>query len=133
MKNTLSTVEPLNQLTSLILDAAISVHKEMGPGLLETVYHHCLIKELMNRDLQVKTMVPVPLVYKGDSLNKDFILDLLIEDEIIVELKAIEGVLPVHEAQILSYLRLTNKRIGLLINFNVPRLITGFKRFVNKL
>jgi GxxExxY protein len=87
----------------------------------------------MNRNLQVKTMVSVPLVYKGDSLNKDFVLDLLIEDEIIVELKAIEGVLPVHEAQILSYLRLTNKRVGLLINFNVPRLITGFKRFVNNL
>jgi GxxExxY protein len=133
MSKTLSEVEPLNQSTSIILDAAITVHKLMGPGLLESIYHHCLIRELLERGLDVKTMVPVSLVYKEIPLNKDFVIDLLIDDSIIVELKSVEAVLPIHEAQLLSYLKLTNKKIGLLINFNVPRLIQGFKRFVNNL
>jgi GxxExxY protein len=124
--------EALNQLSAIILDAAIVVHKEMGPGLLETVYHHCMIKELRSRELNVYTMVPVPLHYKGELLNKDYILDILVEDEIILELKALEGILPVHEAQIISYLKLANKRLGFLINFNVPLLKQGFRRFVNK-
>lgn len=126
-------VDELNQLTASILDASIAVHKEMGPGLLENVYHHCLIDELLQRQIDVKTMVPVSLVYKVKPLNKDYIIDLLVEGEVIVELKAVESLHPVHEAQLLSYLRLTNKRVGLLINFNVPRLVQGFRRFVNKL
>jgi GxxExxY protein len=125
------TQEELNDLSKTILDAAISVHKEMGPGLLEGVYQQCLVKELIMRDVKVNTMVPVPLHYKGQLLNKDYVIDILVADEIILELKAIEGILPVHEAQIISYLKLANKRLGFLINFNVPLLKNGFKRFVN--
>ncbi|HYF69883.1 MAG TPA: GxxExxY protein [Ohtaekwangia sp.] len=123
----------LNHLSSIILDSAIAVHKEMGPGLLETVYQHCLVKELRNRKIKVNTMIPVTLHYKGEALNKDFIIDILVENEIILELKAIEGILAVHEAQIISYLKLANKKLGFLINFNVPLLKNGFKRFVHNL
>ncbi|MBL7858481.1 MAG: GxxExxY protein [Cyclobacteriaceae bacterium] len=123
--------EQLNQISKQILDASITVHKEMGPGLLEAVYQQCLVKELTLRDIKLNTMVPVPLQYKGYLLNKDYILDVLVEDEIILELKSVEGILPVHEAQIISYLKLSNKRLGFLINFNVPLLKNGFKRFVN--
>lgn len=82
--------------------------------------------------MKVDGMVPVPLFYKGEALNKDYVIDMLVEDEIILELKAIEGILPVHEAQIISYLKLADKRLGFIINFNVPLLKLGFKRFVNK-
>lgn len=126
------TPDSLNILSSSILNAAITVHKEIGPGLLESVYHHCLIKELRSQGLKVDGMVPVPLFYKGEALNKDYVIDMLVEDEIILELKAIEGILPVHEAQIISYLKLADKRLGFIINFNVPLLKLGFKRFVNK-
>ena len=125
------SVEHLNHFTSIILDSAIRVHKEMGPGLLESVYHHCLVDELIGRDLQVESMVIVPLHYRGRNLNKDYVIDLLVEGEIIVELKSVEGLLPVHDAQIISYLKLANKRLGLLINFNVTLLKQGFKRFIN--
>ena len=121
----------LNQISSIILDAAIAVHREMGPGLLESVYQHCLIKELRSRGLMINTMVPVPLFYKGELLNKDYIIDVLVEDEIILELKSVDVILPVHEAQLISYLKLADKRLGFLINFNVPLMKQGFKRFVN--
>lgn len=123
--------EQLNQYSKEILDGSIAVHKEMGPGLLETVYQQCLVKELSLRRLKVETMVPIPLQYKGHYLNKDYIVDILVEEEIVLELKAVEVILPVHEAQIISYLKLANKRLGFLINFNVPLLKNGFKRFVN--
>ncbi|MEQ8361362.1 MAG: GxxExxY protein [Cyclobacteriaceae bacterium] len=123
--------EQLNQYSKEILDGAIAVHREMGPGLLEAVYQQCLVKELILRNLRVESMVPIPLQYKGHYLNKDYIIDILVEDEIILELKAVEMILPVHEAQIISYLKLANKRLGFLINFNVPLLKSGFKRFVN--
>jgi GxxExxY protein len=121
----------LNHLSSIILSSAITVHKEMGPGLLEGVYQHCMVKELTSRQLRVNTMVPVPLHYKGEPLDKDYIIDILVEDEIVLELKATEGLLAVHEAQIISYLKLADKRLGFLINFNVPLLKQGFKRYVN--
>src|SRR5690242_7580698 len=124
--------EILNRLSSNILDAAITVHREIGPGLLESVYQHCMVKELQDRQLLVNTMVPVPLHYKGVALNKEYIIDILVEDEIILELKANDALLPVHQAQLLSYLKLANKRLGLLINFNVSLLKQGFRRFVNK-
>ncbi|MBX2955258.1 MAG: GxxExxY protein [Cyclobacteriaceae bacterium] len=123
--------EQYNSISKEILDSAIAVHKEMGPGLLEAVYQHCLVKELRIRDIKVDTMVPIPLIYKGHLLNKDYVIDILVEDEIIIELKSVEGILPVHEAQIISYLKLANRRLGFLINFNVPLLKNGFKRFVN--
>ena len=125
------TREELNSLSKIILDSSIAVHKEMGPGLLEAVYQQCLVKELVLRNIKVNTMVPVPLQYKGHLLNKDYVVDILVEDEIILELKAIESILPVHEAQIISYLKLANKPLGFLINFNVPLLKNGFNRFVN--
>jgi GxxExxY protein len=128
-----ASVEYLNELSSVILKSAITVHQEMGPGLLEGVYQQCMILELRNQGLVVNQMVPVQLHYKGIPINKDYIIDILVEDEIILELKSIDGLLKVHEAQILSYLRLTNKRLGFLINFNVPLLKQGFRRFVNNL
>jgi GxxExxY protein len=123
--------DQLNELSKQVLEASIAVHKEMGPGLLEVVYQQCLTKELKLRGLQVHTLVPIPLRYKGFMLNKDYVIDILLEDEIILELKAVEAILPVHEAQIISYLKLANKRLGFLINFNVPLLKDGFRRFVN--
>jgi GxxExxY protein len=133
MERPLATTETLNQLSTIILDASITVHKEMGPGLLEAVYQHCMVRELRIRKISVSMMVQVPLHYKGEPLNKDYVIDILVEDEIILELKAVEALLPVHEAQIISYLKLANKRLGFLINFNVPLLKHGFKRYVNKL
>ena len=103
----------------------------MGPGLLESVYQNCLFEELEQRKIEVKQMVTIPLFYRGKLLNKEYVIDLLVEDEIIVELKAAECLLPVHEAQVISYLRLAKKKIGLLINFNVPLLKQGFRRFIN--
>jgi len=128
-----ASVNYLNELSSIILKSAIAVHQEMGPGLLESVYQQCMILELRNQGLVVNQMVPVRLHYKGTPINKDYIIDILVEDEIILELKSIEGLLKIHEAQILSYLKLTNKRLGFLINFNVPLLKHGFRRFVNNL
>ena len=127
------SVNYLNEVSSIILRSAIAVHQEMGPGLLESVYQQCMILELRNQGLVVNQMVPVQLHYKGTPINKDYIIDILVEDEIILELKSIEGLLKIYEAQILSYLKLTNKRLGFLINFNVPLLKHGFRRFVNNL
>jgi GxxExxY protein len=123
--------EEYHRLSGVILDAAIAVHREMGPGLLEAVYHHCLMKELDLRGIVFKSNLVVPLVYKGFELNKEYVMDLLIEGEIVVELKAVEVILPVHEAQIISYLKLAKKKLGLLINFNVPLLKNGYRRYVN--
>ena len=103
----------------------------MGPGLLESVYEICLAKELYLRGIKTQRQVFLPLYYRGEVLNKDFRIDLLVEDEIIIEIKASEILLPVHHPQIISYLKLADKRLGFLINFNVPLLKNGFKRFVN--
>lgn len=123
--------EEYNSLSKQILDASIRVHKEMGAGLLESVYEQCLMKELDLRKIKNESQVFLPLNYRGYELNKDFRIDLLIENEIIIEIKAVEVLLPVHEAQIISYLKLADKSLGFLINFNVPLLKNGFKRFVN--
>jgi GxxExxY protein len=123
--------EELNSLSKEILDAAIAVHKEMGSGLLESVYELCLLKELQMRGILAECQIPIPLFYKGQKLDKDFRIDILVEGEIIIELKAVEVLMPIHEAQIISYLKLSNKKLGLLINFNVPLLKDGFKRFAN--
>lgn len=124
--------EKYNILTAAILDASMAVHKIMGPGLLEAVYQHCLAKELELRGIPFESMVKIPLIYKGYLLSKEYVIDILVANEIILELKAVEEVLPVHEAQLISYLKLADKRLGLLINFNVPLLKDGFYRFVNK-
>ncbi len=127
----MKSTEELNKISKIILDACISVHKEMGPGLLESVYIICLVYELQKRGLKAKTEVSIPLIYQGIVLSKDFRIDILVEDEIILELKAVEVLLPVHQAQIISYLKLADKRLGFLINFNVPLMKNGIKRFVN--
>jgi GxxExxY protein len=121
----------LDRIGKIIFESALSVHKEMGPGLLEAVYHHCIIRELTMRGLQVESNVFTALHYKGQPLGKDYVIDLLVENEVIIEVKAIENLLQVHEAQIISYLKIANKRLGYLINFNVPLLKSGCKRFVN--
>lgn len=121
----------INEITRQILDASITVHKIMGPGLVESVYEYCLKRELELRGLKVQSQVSIPLIYKGELLTKDYKIDLLIEDTIIIELKAVGVMLPVFDAQIISYLKLADKRIGLLINFNVPLLKDGFRRVVN--
>ena len=123
--------EEFNQLSKEILDASITVHREMGPGLLESVYEYCLMKEFELGGIYAENQVRVPLIYKGFNLNKDYRIDILVEKEIIIELKAVEIVIPVHEAQIISHLKLTDKRLGFLINFNVTLLKQGFRRFVN--
>lgn len=125
------TREELNRISKIILDACITVHKEMGPRLLESIYVWCLDYELRSRGLKVELEVPVPIIYKEVELSKKFKIDLLVEDEIVVEAKAVEILLPVHIAQIISHLKLTDNRLGLLVNFNVPLLKDGFKRFVN--
>ena len=123
--------ERYNELSGFVLNAALAVHKEMGPGLLETVYQQCMVKELDLKNIQISTMVEIPLVYKGYTLNKEYVIDILVEKEIIVELKAIESILPFQEAQIISYMKLAKKKLGLLINFNVPLIKNGFKRYVH--
>jgi GxxExxY protein len=127
----LKSKEELNTLTGEILDACITVHKEMGPGLLESVYEICLMKEFELRNIYAANQAPIPLFYKGFELMKDFKIDILVEDEIIIEIKSCETILPVFEAQVISYLKLTKKRIGILVNFNVALLKNGYKRFVN--
>jgi GxxExxY protein len=121
----------INEITRQILDACITVHKIMGPGLLESVYEICLKRELELRGFKVQSQVLIPLIYKGELLSKEYKIDLLVEDTIIIELKAVEVMLPVFDAQIISYLKLADKKIGLLINFNVSLLKNGFRRFVN--
>jgi GxxExxY protein len=119
-------------LARQIFFSALEVHKAVGPGLLESVYHHCFCEELSIRKINVAKQVKVPLYYKSTDTKKQFYIDILVEKEIIIELKAIETIAPVHEAQILSYHRLTKRKMGFLINFNVVLLKDGFKRFVNE-
>jgi GxxExxY protein len=123
--------EEYNKLTNEIIAAAIEVHKLMGPGLLESVYEQCLAFELKERGLKIESQVRLPLIYKGHQLNKDFIIDVIVENCVILELKSIEEVLPVHEVQLLTYLKLADKKLGLLINFNVPMLKDGIVRRIN--
>lgn len=123
--------EYLNKLSKIILDSSIEVHRNLGPGLLESVYEVCLCKELNLRDINLQRQVSLPVEYKNEKLDADFRIDVLVENEIIIELKAVEFLLPVHEAQLLTYLKLADKRLGFLINFNVPKLVDGFKRRVN--
>lgn len=114
-----------------ILDSSLEVHKELGPGLLESVYEYALLKELQLRGIHAASQVEIPLIYKGHRTGKSFYMDLLVEQEIIIEIKAVEQLLQIHHAQLISQLRLTDKSLGFLINFNVPVLRDGFKRKVN--
>lgn len=123
----------VNEVSGIIVDSAIRVHSALGPGLLESAYETCLTHELQKRGLKVESQVSLPVVYDGVRLECGYKLDLLVEDMVIVELKAVETILPVHKAQLLSYLRLSGKQVGLLINFCVPLLKNGIYRIVNRL
>ena len=121
----------INKVSNLVIGAAIDVHKELGPGLLESVYEECLKLELESKGLKVETQKELPLIYKGQNTGKTYRIDMLVDDRVIVELKSVESLKPVNEIQIVTYLRLSNLRVGLLINFNVPVLKEGIKRKVN--
>ena len=123
-------IQGVNQTTEAIIGAAIEVHKHLGPGLLESAYEECLCLELNLRNIQFQKQVPLPIVYKGTKLDCGYRIDLLVKDEVVVELKAVEGVLPIHEAQTLTYMRLGGWKVGLIINFNVPIVVKGIKRLV---
>lgn len=125
------TKEQYESIAKIIVNASYMVHKEMGPGLLESIYELCLIEELKRNHLKVESQVSIPLIYREMDLSKDFRIDILVENEIILELKSVDIILPVHKAQIISYLKLADKRLGFLINFNVPLIKEGLKRFVN--
>ncbi|KQC11842.1 MAG: GxxExxY protein [Candidatus Cloacimonas sp. SDB] len=125
--------ENLEEIGKQIVDAAYQVHKELGPGLLESAYERCLILELLERGLKVERQVKLPVKYKGKLIEEGYRLDILVENEIIIELKAVEIILPVHIAQLISYLKLSDKRLGYVINFNVELIKNGIHRKVNKL
>lgn len=114
-----------------IVDSGYRVHKELGPGLLESVYLFCFMEELSLRGLTAAQEVFLPLYYRSKLLNKEFRIDILVENEIIIELKSVEIILPVHIAQLISYLKLSDRRLGFLINFNVPVFKDGISRYVN--
>jgi GxxExxY protein len=127
------SVDPstFNDLTRLILAAAIEVHRTLGPGLLESIYTRCLEYELAVRKLRFVTHRAVPIVYKGTPLGENYFVDLVVEDLVVVEVKCVSALLPVHQAQTMTYMGLLKCPAGLLINFNVPRLMDGVKRLIN--
>ena len=122
-----------NEIAKVIVDAAIKVHKELGPGLLESVYERVLCHELRKRGVAVKSQVAVPIVYEDMVFDEAFRADLIVEDKVIVELKSVENIQPVHKKQLLTYLRLADKRLGLLVNFGATLLKDGISRVVNNL
>jgi GxxExxY protein len=121
-----------NPVTHQILSAAIEVHRNLGPGLLESIYTRCLLYEIHARNLRYVAQRPIPLLYKGIDLGENYRVDLIVEDVAVVEVKSVAAVLPVHRAQTLTYMRLTNTPAGLVINFNVPRLMDGVSRLLLK-
>ena len=128
-KNMLS--ERIEEIGKIIVNSAFNVHKQLGPELLERVYEVCLAHEITKAGLDVKRQVDIPIFYDGIEFEEGLRLDLLIEDSIIIEIKAVEQINPVWEAQIISQLKLLNKDLGFLINFNVPLIKNGIKRFIN--
>ena len=123
----------MDELTNEIIGAAIEVHRALGPGLLESTYEGCLLHELAERELYTERQKALPVVYKGFHIDCGYRIDLLVEREVIVELKAVARIEPIHEAQLLSYLKLSGCHIGLLINFNVKQLTMGIRRLVHEL
>jgi GxxExxY protein len=122
--------QALDEIARQIVDAAFAVHVALGPGLLESVYEQCLAYEVRSRNFLVARQVVLPVHYRDISIEAGFRIDLLVNDLVVVEIKAVEKILPVHEAQLLTYLKLSGKRLGLLINFNVPRIKDGIKRLL---
>lgn len=128
----LAVLGPINEITSRIIKAAIEVHRTLGPGLLESVYVACLIYELHAAGLKVECEVRRPVIYKGITMSCHFVLDLLVEGTVVVEVKVVEHVLPVHTAQLLTQMKIANKPAGLLLNFNVPLMKDGITRLLNR-
>ncbi len=124
------TKEKLNSLGGIILDASITVHRELGPGLLESAYEFALARELSLRNIYIRSQVPIELTYKGIALGKAYVMDILVEEEIIIEIKSAEVMNPIFESQLITYLKLSDKKLGYLINFNVTLLKDGFRRLV---
>ena len=123
----------INKITGEIVDAAMKVHTALGPGLLESAYEACLVYELQSRGLRVRSQVELPIAYEGVKIDVGYRLDVLVEETVIVELKSVESIAPVHKAQLISYLKLSSTKVGLLINFNGERLKDGITRLVNNL
>lgn len=124
--------ESLNSISGSVLDAAIAVHRELGPGLLESAYEACLEYELLDRGFKADRQKELPVVYRGTLVDCGFRIDLLVNDLVLVELKAVERLEPVFTAQVLTYLKLTGLHLGLLINFNSTKLVDGYKRLVQE-
>jgi len=123
----------MNELTDKVIGLAIEVHRQLGPGLLESTYETCLAFELREAGLQIETQTALPVLYKKVQIDAGYRLDVLVEKKLILEIKAVEQLLPIHQAQLLTYLKLSDLRLGLLINFNVKLLKDGIVRLVNKL
>jgi GxxExxY protein len=123
--------ERLNKITEVIIGAAINVHRALGPGLLESAYEACIVYDIVKAGLKLVQQKPLPIVYHNIKLECGYRIDILVENSVIVEIKSVERLLPIHKAQLLSYLKLCNCRVGLLINFNVEVLKNGIKRIVN--
>jgi GxxExxY protein len=122
-----------NEISSIIIGAAIEVHKQLGPGLLESSYEICLAHELRQRGLEVNTQLALPIIYKDVNLEAGYRIDLLVEKKVIIEVKAVGEFSEIHLAQILTYLKLSDLKLGLLLNFNVTKMVDGLKRVVNNL
>ena len=120
----------INKITEIIIGCAIEVHKQLGPGLLESTYEACLYYELIKAGINVQRQVPMPLIYKEVHLEQGYRIDLLVENCIVLEIKMVEAIADVHMAQTLTYLKLSGAKVGLIINFNVLKLTTGIKRLV---
>ncbi|HTC22215.1 MAG TPA: GxxExxY protein [bacterium] len=130
MKTKIFPIEEVNEITGQIVDSAIEVHRVLGPGLLESVYEACLVREISNRGLKFERQFPVAVVYKNEKLDIGFRIDLFVGNCVVVELKVVEEILPIHEAQILTYLKLTGNRVGLILNFNVRWMKNGIQRII---
>lgn len=127
----MNDLQQINKITEIIIGAAIEVHKALGPGLLESAYETCLAFELIERGLKIEQQKALPVVYKDVKLDCGYRLDLLVDEQVIVEIKSTEAIAPIHQAQLLSYLKISGLRVGLLINFNVEILKNGIKRIIN--
>jgi GxxExxY protein len=125
------TENKYNTLSRVIIGACIEVHRELGPGLLESIYEECLTFELINKGLYVERQLELPVLYKGQVLGKTFVMDIVVEEMIVLELKAVQALLPIHEVQLMTYMRMARFKLGLLINFNVELMRDGIVRKIN--
>ncbi len=123
--------EEYERIGNIVVQCAIEVHRNLGPGLLESVYEYCLVAELRKRQLKVQSQVQLPIIYKGEKLEKTFIIDVLVENIIVLELKSVESLFKINDIQLLTYLKLGDYKLGYLLNFNVPIMRDGIRRKVN--